>query len=313
LYFYLAYPIDEIHRMYNTYDDLKGLEWIYTKRLTISIQHTSELFYLFQSNSLPQLEYLYVTIEQMDFTISQSCLQQLDQLNCSTNQIGLKKLRTLIIRYIHLKDFILLINCFTMENLENLTLIDIYDQSNVIDSGFWSVSFVCIVLALDHLDQFDQICSTLKIRGLKNLYFSFRFPESIENLWKETSFLNKNQLPFNNLRYFKDECLLKLMDRFGYIQQTFFILVNFPIEILLEYTRIIHNHSFRNHLNYPIIRNQSFHLIWTSNQIDQSNQFIKTLQTIAGKRITTMEIKYFTPLKVGYFSFFEIERKESWK
>ena len=120
----------------NTYDDLKGLNWIYTKRLTISIQHTSELFYLFQSHSLPQLEYLYVTIEQMDFTLSQTCLQQLDKSNYSTNQIGLKKLRTLIIRYIHLKDLIILFNCFIMESLENLTLIDIYDQSNVIDFVF---------------------------------------------------------------------------------------------------------------------------------------------------------------------------------
>ena len=117
----------------NTYDDFKGLNLIYTKQLTISVQHTSELFYLFQSNSLPLLEYLYVTIEQMDFTLSQICLQQLDKSNYSTNQIGLKKLRTLIIRYIHLKDLIILFNCCIMESLENLTLIDIYDQSNLID------------------------------------------------------------------------------------------------------------------------------------------------------------------------------------
>lgn len=101
---------------------------------------------------------------------------------------------------------------------------------------------------------------------------------------------------------------MKIFDRFGYIQQTFFIVYKCPIEILLEYTRIIHNHSFANHLDYPIIRNQSFHLRWTSDQIDQSNQFIKTLQTIAGKRITTMDIKYFTP-KVRYFSFFDIEKR----
>ena len=135
----------------------------------------------------------------------------------------------------------------------------------------------------------------MKICGLKNLYFSFRFPQSIEKIWQENSFLNRNQWPFNNLQYLKDECLLKIFDRSGYIQQTYFIVYKCPIEILLEYTRIIHNHSFGNHLDYPIIRNQSFHLRWTSDQRDQSNQFIKTLQTIAGKRITTMDIKYLTP------------------
>ena len=277
------------------YDDLNELYWIYTKRLTLSIQHTSELFDLFQSNSLPVLEYLYVTIEQMDFTVSQSCLEQLDKLNYSTNLVGLRKLRTLIIRYIHLKDLIILINCFTMESLENLTLIDIYDQSNVIDSFFVNfISMYCFSIRSYRSIRSD-ICSTLKIRGLRNLYFSFRFPESIEKIWQENSFVNRNQWPLNNLGYFKDECLMKTMDRFGYIQQTFFIVLTYPIEILLEYTRIIHNHSFANHLDYSMIRNQSFHLIWTSNQIDRSNQFIKTLQTIAGKRITSMDIKYFTP------------------
>ncbi|CAF4598086.1 unnamed protein product, partial [Rotaria magnacalcarata] len=51
-------------RREDLYNIKHPLDWIHTVRLTLSLQHSSELILLFMPAALPLLEHLNVTIEQ---------------------------------------------------------------------------------------------------------------------------------------------------------------------------------------------------------------------------------------------------------
>ena len=103
--------------------------WPNTNRLTLSVQHASELELLLKRNVTPVLEHLTVTIEQTDLVTQRStsrahlCEQTLRQKADAT------RLRSLFIRDMAFEDLIVLLDSLSMPVLEHLTLIDIYGQS----------------------------------------------------------------------------------------------------------------------------------------------------------------------------------------
>ena len=105
------------------------LYWPYTNRLTLSIQHASELELLLKRNVTPALEHLTVTIEHMDLMKKRStsrarlCEQTLRQKTDGT------RLRSLFIRHMAFEDLIVLLDSLSMPALERLTLIDVYGPS----------------------------------------------------------------------------------------------------------------------------------------------------------------------------------------
>jgi hypothetical protein len=107
--------------------------WVHTVRLTLSLQHSSELILLLMPEALPLLEHLNVTIEQsrkdLIYKRGQSiqCFELCEKdLRC-TNATG-TKLRSFVLRQIELDDLLILFNTLTFPLLHTLTLVDIYDK-----------------------------------------------------------------------------------------------------------------------------------------------------------------------------------------
>ena len=101
-----------------------------TRRLTLSVQHATELELILRRNVTPVLEHLSVTIERMDLLVIQApespfrlCEQNLRQKADGT------RLRALLLRHISFDDLIVLLDSLSMPSLETLTLLDVYGQS----------------------------------------------------------------------------------------------------------------------------------------------------------------------------------------
>ena len=115
----------------------ESLYWPNTVQLTLSIQHPRELICLFQQKSLPAIEHLNITNEHLP-TILSSDVDKLilnDQLSKDylRGKIdGGIHLRFLLLRYLTLNDVIILIGSLTMPLLENLILIDVYDDRELL-------------------------------------------------------------------------------------------------------------------------------------------------------------------------------------
>jgi len=118
-------------------NDNEPLYWPNTIQLTLSIQHPRELIFLFQQKSLPAIEHLNITNENLP-TILSSDVDKLilnDQLskdNLREKIDGGIHLRFLLLRYLTLNDVIILIGSLTMPLLENFILIHIYDHSKLL-------------------------------------------------------------------------------------------------------------------------------------------------------------------------------------
>ena len=108
---------------------------------------------------------------------------------------------------------------------------------------------MCIVsilnrLALDHVSRFDAIFRSGRLPALKNLYFSFRFPQELEKAWKASSFGRGGTWPFDDIGCFKNECFgIDFIKR--RVPQKFFIVFKHPIDVLLKHTIAIQ--SFIRH------------------------------------------------------------------
>jgi hypothetical protein len=124
-------------RVIEGFHNMEQLSWPNTVRLTLSIQHPSELRLLFQHNGLPAIEYLNITIENLQTIasckVSNTQLSE-DSLRETTN--GGTHLKVLILRYISLNDVIILISSIAMPALEELILIDMYDDSKLLSYLF---------------------------------------------------------------------------------------------------------------------------------------------------------------------------------
>ena len=114
---------------------MQQLCWPNTVQLTLSIQYSCELKYLFEENALPAIEYLNITIEDWN------SIEEYNEISRSDSNIELSRdslrqtttacthLKYLVIHFITLTDFITLIDSLTLVSLEELTLIDMYDTS----------------------------------------------------------------------------------------------------------------------------------------------------------------------------------------
>ncbi|CAF5012032.1 unnamed protein product, partial [Rotaria sp. Silwood1] len=112
---------------------MQRLSWSNTVQLTLSIQHFSELRLLFEHNALPAIEYLNITIENLDTNLSSNVNISVPKVQLSKDSLretatGGTPLKHLLLRYITLNDVIILIGSITMPLLEELILIDMYDD-----------------------------------------------------------------------------------------------------------------------------------------------------------------------------------------
>jgi hypothetical protein len=111
---------------------MRQLSWPNTIQLTLSIQHSSELKLLFQHNALPAIEYLNITIENLHTNLPSNInISALNKDSLRETANGGTHLKILILRYITLHDAIILIGSLTMPLLEELILIDMYDDSKL--------------------------------------------------------------------------------------------------------------------------------------------------------------------------------------
>jgi hypothetical protein len=128
---------------------------------------------------------------------------------------------------------------------------------------------------------------------LKNLYFSFCFPQKIEDEWKRSSFNNNHQWPFNNINCYTDEyhfCTYDFSDRI--VPRIGFIIYNCPINLLYCYKRTFHNYGFVRHVSVPIRTNRRRLIQWTCDEKYEVDQLNKTLQVLASGRVNELHLTY---------------------
>ncbi len=150
--FYPDYPIEDLHKM-------RSLRWPNTVQLTLSIQHSSEIMLLFRRDALPAIEHLNVTNEEIptDSSFGRDKSVPIVQLReHDLRQIADScRLRSLLIRYIPLGDFVILIGSLRMPTLEKLTLVDLYDSSKL---SLREIQYkvICSFYQLFYLSHFDH-------------------------------------------------------------------------------------------------------------------------------------------------------------
>jgi len=115
---------------------MQSLSWPNTVQLTLSIKHSSEISLLFEHNALPAIEYLNITIENLNTNLPSSVNisapnVQLSKDSLRQTAIGCAHLKHLLLRYITLNDVIILIGLSSMPLLEELILINMYDDSKL--------------------------------------------------------------------------------------------------------------------------------------------------------------------------------------
>ena len=113
---------------------MEVLCWPNTVKLILSIQHASELKLLLQHDSLPSIEHLEVTNEDLHIILPKNNEKsmvniQLNDVHLPRERIDDIRLRYLLLRYINLSDLITSIDLLSMPVLETLILVDIYDHS----------------------------------------------------------------------------------------------------------------------------------------------------------------------------------------
>ncbi|CAF0993440.1 unnamed protein product [Rotaria sordida] len=257
---------------------MQQLYWPNTVQLTLSIQHSSELMLLLQRGALPMIEHLNVTNEEIRTVLPldrhksvgniQLCENDLRQIGDGT------RLRSLLLRYFTLTDVIILIGSLSMPLLEQLILVDLYDHK------------------LDHLDKFQELCGTTYLPSLKNLHFSFCFPQEMEYAWRISPFSYNGQWPFDNIDYYIDDYLFVVDDRVSLVTKTLLIIYKHPINVLLRHKRTLHNHRFAVHASNPIIGIRRRSLELTCNQMDNTDQLVKTLQVITSSHLNEFHLTY---------------------
>ena len=118
-------------------NDMESLCWLHTIQLTLSIQHPRELIFLFQHKSLPAIEHLSVTNENLHTILSTDEEKLVSNIQLSEDCLREKAdggihLRFLLLRYLTLNDVIILTGSLNMPLLETFILIDMYDDSKLL-------------------------------------------------------------------------------------------------------------------------------------------------------------------------------------
>jgi hypothetical protein len=146
--------------------------------------------------------------------------------------------------------------------------------------------------ALDHVGKFQELCGSTHLPALKNLHFSFCFPQEIEYAWRMSPFNCNGEWPFDNLGCYIDESWISVQDGIDFITKAVFIVYKRPISVLLHHKRTFHNHRFAEHVSVPIIRTRRRLIEWTCNQKYEPDQLIKTLRVIASGPLNELYLTY---------------------
>ncbi|UJR35439.1 hypothetical protein I4U23_028196 [Adineta vaga] len=245
---------------------MEQLSWPSTIQLTLSIQYPSELALLFQNNALPAIEYLNITIENPQTVASckvSNTQRSKDSLRETTT--GGAHLRVLILHNATLNDVIMLIGSLTLPVLEELILIDMYD---------------------------DKLCTSTHLPALKNLHFSLCFPQEIEHAWRMSSFNFNRQWPFDNINYYTDERHVYVWETGGYITKIVLVIYNCPVNLLYHHKRTFYNHGFATNVSAPIRTIRRRLVQWTCGQKYDAEQFNKTLQIVASGHVNELHLTY---------------------
>ncbi|CAF3958637.1 unnamed protein product [Rotaria magnacalcarata] len=167
-----------------------------------------------------------------------------------------------------------------MPLLKKLTLVDIFDET------------------LANLDEFRRVVDHNHLPALKHLYFLLCFPGNLNEILNIYLMKYGYVWPFNNIGYHLDEQLISEDCNAKIVMKIVLLFYTCPFDILQQYIRTVHNHSFAKHSN--IIQQRSIE--WTCDKIDSSNQLSTTLNILAGGHLNTLHLHYYkmkTPIKLN--------------
>jgi hypothetical protein len=146
--------------------------------------------------------------------------------------------------------------------------------------------------ALDHVRRFEEIFHSGRLRALKDLYFSFRFPQELERVWHTSSWGRSDKWPFDNIGCFNNESLATGFMRSRRVPKIFFIVYKHPMHTLLKHTRSLLNYSFAIHASHHHATNPSHFMSWICNQVNEPDQVLKTFRTIRAADCKSVCIEY---------------------
>ena len=149
-------------------------------------------------------------------------------------------------------------------------------------------------VALDHLVQFQDSCSSTNLPALKTLHFSLCFPHEIEHKWRMSAFDCNRQWPFDDVHWYIDERWISQDGDYRNMTRTFFIVYRCPINILLQHSRNLHNHRLALQTSLPIRTSQRQHLKWTCDEVNTPEKIFNTLQILASSHLNKLSFRYLT-------------------
>ncbi|UJR18601.1 hypothetical protein I4U23_005508 [Adineta vaga] len=255
--------------------ELKNLQWSNTVQLSLIVQFPFEILFILRKSAIPYLEYLYITIEQEQLNTKSYSDKLSIELQFCENHIrqmtDASRLQTLILRHLSHDKVTILIRSLNMPLLKKLILVEIFDET------------------LRHYEELRQIVNNEYLPYLKELYFLIYFPE---NLYQEfqKNIINRLDMiwPFHNLAYHIEDQLVCSYNVYQKTKQVI-LFYTFSLDILLKYTRTIHNHSFAQY-SKPINR----HCIrWMCNQIDNLIQLTNTFNTLATDYVDIFVLEFY--------------------
>ncbi|CAF4284234.1 unnamed protein product, partial [Rotaria magnacalcarata] len=240
-------------------------------QLTLSIQQPSELTLLLKRGALPATEHLNVTNEEMRTALPLCRYKPISNIQLCEHELRKvadgTRLRSLVLRYINLKDAVILMDSLTMPLLEKLIFVDLYDRT------------------LDHVGKFQELCSSTYLPALKDLHFSFCFPQEMEHGWQMSSFSCNGKWPFDNLGCYLDDSWISVDGDLNSVTDPLFVVYKRPINVLLQHKRTLHNHRLVEHAIIPIVTNGRRSLDLTCDQTDQPDKLLKNLQVAANSSV----------------------------
>lgn len=140
-----------------------------------------------------------------------------------------------------------------------------------------------------HCEEFRQIINHKHLPSLKEFYFCICFPGHLYEAFQKT-IVNIYDVtwPFNNLAYHLDE---QLVSKYVYEKVTKRVLLFYttPLDVLLQYTRAIFNHSFAQYSTQ--INRRSIE--WICNKIDSLTQMTVTFNKLASGHLDTLHLHFY--------------------
>jgi hypothetical protein len=152
------------------------------------------------------------------------------------------------------------------------------------------------LLAFDHLDKFQELCGSTHLPSLKNLHFSFCFPQDIEYAWRTNPLNCNGEWPFDNIGYYTDESLFHRNNGTHFVIKTQFIIYRRPINVILQHKRTLHNDRFAVHVSMPIVTSRRRSLELTCDQMCDSNHLVKILHVVGSSHLTKLHLTYLDKL-----------------